>query len=130
MEKKRYPYGVKKRVSERTGYTCKKINDVLSGVISKHSARTVNEIIECAKKEVILYNEEKSKRVDRYDIYNNLQYGDMSLLAVQFNTNPTHITYILKGTRPDKIGVIPAAELLAAKNIWVTRFCKFKSELV
>jgi hypothetical protein len=63
-------------------------------------------------------------RLDRWDIYNNLPSGGQVHLARQFSLSKSHIGLVLQGRRKDLHGIIKAAELLAAVNIWKTRFCK------
>jgi len=69
-------------------------------------------------------NKEFKPRLDRWDIYNNLPSGGQVELARRFNLSKSHITMILQGRRKDYHGVIKASELMAAVNIWKTRFCK------
>lgn len=66
----------------------------------------------------------ESKYVDRWDIQNNLPSGSKIKLSKQFDCSKTYITLVLSGERTDNKGIIKAAELLAAVNIWKTRFCK------
>lgn len=68
-------------------------------------------------------------RKDRFDIYNNLPHGAMAKIARKVGCSNSHVQYVLEGKREDHYGIIKEAELMAAINIWKTRFCKFKSQL-
>jgi hypothetical protein len=69
-------------------------------------------------------------RIDRWDICNNLPSGGQILLSEQFGCHKAYITLVLQGRRKDTKGIIKAAELMAAINIWKCRFCKVeKSQL-
>ena len=68
-------------------------------------------------------------RKDRYDIYNNLPHGEVTKIAKKVGCSATHVLHVLEGKRKDYYGIIREAELLAAINLWKTRFCKYKSQL-
>jgi len=69
-------------------------------------------------------------RLDRFDIYNNLPTGAYSKIAAKLNISITQVSYVLSGKRKDNYGIIKEAELMAAINIWKSRFCKLaKSQL-
>lgn len=69
-------------------------------------------------------------RADRFDIYNNLPSKGQSIIAKKCKCSQTQVKYVLEGYRQDNQGIIREAELMAAINIWKTRFCKqAKSEL-
>lgn len=65
----------------------------------------------------------------RLDIMQNLPHGAMAKLARKNNISQGHVNRILSGRRNDNFGIVKQAELIAAINIWKTRFCKFNSEL-
>ena len=70
------------------------------------------------------------RKLDRWDIQNNIPHGGLSRLAKQCNCSVTQVKHVLDGKRTDHQGIIKAAELMAAVNIWKTRFCKLaKSQL-
>jgi hypothetical protein len=70
------------------------------------------------------------ERNDRWDIYNNLPRGSIIKLSKQCNCSEPQVHGVLHGNKTDRQGIIKAAELLAAVNIWKTRFCKLdKSQL-
>jgi hypothetical protein len=68
-------------------------------------------------------------RADRYDIYNNLPHGAMSKIGRKLNVSVVLVKFVLEGRRVDHHGIIKEAELMAAINIWKTRFCRLNSEL-
>jgi hypothetical protein len=68
-------------------------------------------------------------RKNRIDILNNLPHGALTKIANKVGCSTVNVLNILEGKRRDHFGVIKEAELIAAINIWKTRFCKFKSEL-
>lgn len=70
----------------------------------------------------------KAKK-DRWDIYNNLPYGSIANIAKEVGCCPVNVKLVLEGKRRDHYGIIKMAELMAAVNIWKTRFCKYKSQL-
>ena len=71
----------------------------------------------------------KKARKDRYDIYNNLPFRAYTIIAETCNCSGVHVKAVLEGKRKDNYGIIKAAELMAAINIWKTRFCRLESEL-
>jgi AraC-like DNA-binding protein len=91
--------------------------------ISLDSFYLPEEVVEFGKK----INEQELH--NRYDIYNNLPYGAIKLLAEETYTSSATVTDILMGKRPDRYQIIEKAELIAAINIWKTRFCKYESKL-
>jgi len=69
-------------------------------------------------------------RCDRWDIRNNLPTGAQIIIAQQCNCCKSYVNMVLAGKRKDSKEIIKAAELMAAINIWKTRFCKVtKSQL-
>lgn len=69
-------------------------------------------------------------RLDRFDIYNNLPAGAYVEIATKLNISVAQVSNVLTGWRKDHHGIIKEAELMAAINIWKTRFCKVqKSQL-
>jgi hypothetical protein len=68
-------------------------------------------------------------RLDRFDIYNNLPIGGLSKIAENCSCSIVQVKNVLEGYRKDNQGIIETAELMAAVNIWKTRFCKHKSKL-
>jgi len=68
-------------------------------------------------------------RKDRWDIYNNLPIHAIQKIANETGYSYQTIWRVLHGVQPDRYDIIQRAELMAAINIWKTRFCKFKSEL-
>lgn len=66
---------------------------------------------------------------DRWDIYNNLLHGDLSKIAKKVGCSVPHIKGVLEGKRADYKGIIREGELMAAINLWKTRFCKYRSRL-
>ena len=66
---------------------------------------------------------------DRWDIYNNLPIDGISLISKKVDCSYNHVYKVLHGDRNDKLGIIKEAEIIAAINIWKTRFCKYKSEI-
>lgn len=71
-------------------------------------------------------NNKKEQNRDRWDIYNNLPKGANKQLAEKLNCKKSYITLVLQGKRSDTKGIIKEAELMAALNIWKTRFCKLQ----
>ncbi len=75
-------------------------------------------------------NKKFKPKLDRWDIINNLPRGGLTKIAKKCNCSIPHTKHILEGKRTDHSGVIKEAELVAAVNIWKTRFCKLaKSQL-
>jgi hypothetical protein len=68
-------------------------------------------------------------RRDRWDIYNNLPYGAMSMIARKVEVPPSLVHDVLYGRVQDWHNIIPLAERIAALNIWKQRFCRFPSEI-
>lgn len=69
-------------------------------------------------------------RADRTDIYRNLPPGGQIEIAKKLNVSKYTVNNVLKGRIKDHHGIIKEAELMAAINIWINRFCKIKkSEL-
>ena len=68
-------------------------------------------------------------RKNRWDIHNNLPHGAITKIAKKVGCSTTHVSYVLEGKRKDYYGIIREGELLAAINLWKTRFCKYKSQL-
>lgn len=68
-------------------------------------------------------------RLDRYDIYNNLPFGAYCKIGSICGCSSVNVKAVLEGRRTDHFGIIKQAELIAAVNIWKTRFCKHKSQL-
>jgi hypothetical protein len=66
---------------------------------------------------------------ERIDILQNLPHGSLAKIARQKNISKTQVLKVLLGERKDYYEIIKEAEILAAINIWKTRFCKFNSEL-
>lgn len=67
-----------------------------------------------------------NKLIDRYDIYNNLPHGAMKFISDKLGCSKTQVKHVLEGERTDNQGIIKEAELIAAKYIWIERFCKRK----
>lgn len=81
-------------------------------------------------------NPNKKKGNRRTDIVNNLGFGDQKVIAEKYKTSPQHVSHVLLGTNSAvnqntelSRNITKEAELMAAINIWKTRFCKFKSLL-
>jgi len=68
-------------------------------------------------------------RLDRFDIYNNLPAKSYTRISEVCGFSVAQVKNVLEGKRTDHQGIIREAELMAAINIWKTRFCKFKSQL-
>lgn len=69
-------------------------------------------------------------KLDRWDIYNNIPHGGLTLLSDKCNCSVSQVKHVLEGKRTDHQNIIKEAEHMAAINIWKTRFCKLaKSEL-
>jgi hypothetical protein len=68
-------------------------------------------------------------RLDRVDIYNNLPHGSLTKISKECGCSIVNVKAVLEGYRTDHFGIIKTAELMAAINIWKTRFCKYKSQL-
>lgn len=65
-------------------------------------------------------------RVDRFDIYQNLPFEGQAKIAKKLNISKSLVNNVLKGHRKDHHGIIKEAELMAAINIWINRYCKIK----
>lgn len=68
-------------------------------------------------------------RLDRVDIYNNLPHGSLTKISKECGCSIVNVKAVLEGYRKDNFRIIETAELIAAINIWKTRFCKYKSQL-
>ncbi len=68
-------------------------------------------------------------RLDRFDIYNNLPAKSLTRISEHCGCSVVQVKAVLEGRRTDHHNIIKAAELMAAINIWKTRFCKHKSQL-
>ena len=73
----------------------------------------------------------KKARKKRDDILNKLPSGAGKLIAEKLGCTKNHVSLVLNGRRSDEtnlgIQIVKEAEMLAAVNIWKSRFCKFKS---
>jgi hypothetical protein len=69
----------------------------------------------------------RKKLKDRWDIYNNLPHGALTELSKKCKCSIHQVKGILEGERNDNHGVIKEAEIIAAVNIWKTRFCKLQN---
>ena len=83
---------------------------------------------------VPVINPDRKKGIRRTDIINNLAKGDQLLLAKMFKSSQSHVNHVLTGSNPRvnqntelSKNITREAELLAAVNIWKSRFCKFES---
>lgn len=71
-------------------------------------------------------------RLIRRDIISNLPVGGQLILAAKLGLNRTEINAALNGrqiSKEKKDIIIKEAELMAAINIWKTRFCKYPSKI-
>ena len=66
----------------------------------------------------------------RYDISNNLVSGDSLLLIEATGLSKGYISQMLNGRKEMTPEVQQAAELLAAINLWQTRFCKIEASVI
>lgn len=63
-------------------------------------------------------------RLDRDDIKRFLNYGDQTKIAKNSGVSIETVRNVLDGKRNDYHNVIREAELVAAINIWKTKYCK------
>ena len=66
----------------------------------------------------------KVKKKNRWDIYNNIPRGGLTLIAKKCKCSVAQVILVLEGKRTDNHNIVKEAELTAAINIWKTRFCK------
>ncbi len=103
----------------------------------EYISKEKREIIENAIKDLKIEYTPKQTQINlrpikksRTDIYNNLPRGAITKLANEFNFSyPKIIRILCNETKQEYNEIIKKAELMAAINIWKTRFCKYKSEL-
>lgn len=115
------PRGTQSRIAEEKKISKSTVSCILGGIIPDYYG------VEDMADE-LLEKERQRKRMnlgqDRWDILNNLPVGGLKQLADNHRVSPAYINLILGGKRRDHRGIITEAELMAAKNIWRTRFCK------
>lgn len=80
------------------------------------------------KKKDMKKKEWKPRRI-RDDIINNLPFGAQKEIATNNNVGKSYVNAVLNGRKKDTKNIIRDAELLAAINIWKTRFCKYPSKI-
>jgi len=128
-------HGDRKKIAEELGVGKSYVSNVLNGYKTASPKQTQRIYDAMDRLGISLDSENVIKkfippaRKYRFDLYNNMPVGGVVKIAESVGCSKANVSAVLSGKSPDNFGIIKEAELLAAINIWKTRFCKFKSEL-
>jgi len=127
--------GDQKRIIEKTGFNKSTISNFFNHPekVNKNTKKIILQVIKELGIDYKIKIEINPPIHDlanvRWDIYNNLPYGALTKISNKVGCSAMTVSRVLDGKTPDRYNVIKEAELLAAINIWKTRFCKHKSQL-
>jgi hypothetical protein len=124
--------GDQKRITEFTNLSRDTVSHYFTGSkpVSKKTKLIISQAIKQLKIDYKLWEHKvRLNPANRYDIYNNLPHGALTVIADKVQCSLVNVKQVLEGKRKDHYGIIKEAELRAAIHIWKTRFCKYKSQL-
>ncbi|MFW6272159.1 MAG: helix-turn-helix domain-containing protein [bacterium] len=132
--------GLKKKIAEEAGVNYNYVIQYFKGnknpkeEIQQKITNAYNKIVKSEievnkMKDVKKHAHYLNKNKDRWDIVNNLEWGDKKFIAEKLGISQMQVHRVLEGKVEDKHKVIETAELVAAINLWKSRFCKYESKL-
>lgn len=120
-----YKFGSCGIVAKKLDISLCTVNNVVNNSPEPVSIETRSRIL----KEISKNKYKLKARANRTDIKKCLFHGDITRISRMVGCSRGNVNDVLEGNRTDHFDIIKEAEMIAAVNVWKTKYCKFKSEL-